>query len=532
MRKKAYGIFAVLLVLLGAAVWSLVHISGGSAYVEAAEDQSVYKLDVAKGRGIIYDCQLRPLVGEKKKYLAAVAPTIESIGALEQATGGKYRQRLRAALEEGKPFSMELEEDLESPLIDLFRVPERYSENQLAPHVIGYLDSLGRGAAGVELALDDILSSFSGEISVYYQVDALGRVVPGGERQTVDTLTSARGGAALTLDRDIQALVEESARELGEGAVVVLEVPNGEIRGIASLPDYSPQDIGKAARQKNSPLLNRAFCAYAPGSVFKLITAAVELEEGELLSRFTCTGSVNAGGLLFHCIDGKAHGQVDLKTALEKSCNCYFISAVRALGGQETLNMAYNLGLGAGQEFGRGLSSDPGNLPEAESLKNVRALANFAFGQGEVTVTPLQLCAMMNVIASDGVYSTPKLLLGQVNEGGTLTPFAPVTDKSLRVMSASTAQKLQEYLKSAAREGTAVPGAPRNCVSGAKTGTAQTGVYRGEEELLHFWYCGFVEDESGPRYCVTVLRESSPNDGGAAARVYKKITEALGDKLR
>ena len=62
---------------------------------------------------------------------------------------------------------------------------------------------------------------------------------------------------------------------------------------------------------------------------------------------------------------------------------------------------------------------------------------------------------------------------------------------------------------------------------GIKTGTAQTGVFQGEEELLHFWYCGFVCDENGPRYCVTVLKESATEDGGATASVFQKVAQGL-----
>ena len=86
-----------------------------------------------------------------------------------------------------------------------------------------------------------------------------------------------------------------------------------------------------AAANEDSPLVNRAFSAYSPGSVFKLVTAAEELEEDSYGYDFTCTGSINAGGLMFHCINSTAHGRVNLSTALQKSCN-YFVAAARALG--------------------------------------------------------------------------------------------------------------------------------------------------------------------------------------------------------
>lgn len=532
MNKRAYGVFIFLMLFLAAAVLSISRVSGGAEYVAAARGQSVYRLDVAKSRGMIYDCDLSPIAGGKRKRVAAVAPTIETIGALEKATGGRCRDRLAAALEDGKPFLLELEAGesstgLAQAGIDVFSVPVRYAEDQLAPHIVGYLDSLGSGASGIELAMNDALEQSSGEAAVYYQVDALGRAVAVEERKISDTLRDSRGGVALTLDSRIQKLAQEEGAALGKGAVVVTEVPGCQIRAAASFPSFSPTDLGAAAEEDNGALLDRAFCAYAPGSVFKLVTAAARLESGSPAGKYTCTGAVNAGGLLFHCYGGKPHGELDLQEALEQSCNCYFINTARSLGGQSVLNMAYNLGLGNAQEFGRGLFTQPGILPQAESLENSRALANFAFGQGETTVTPVQMCALVNAVVSGGVYSSPKLILGTVDKSLALTTVQPVTDKTLRVMSVSTAGKLRTAMEGAVKSGTAQPGAPSGCVAGAKTGTAQTGVYENGQELLHFWYCGYVCDENGPRYCITVLKESAPEGGDVAARVFQRVAQGL-----
>ena len=175
MKKKAYVLFLLLLALLGAACASILRAGNRQEYVAVAGTQGLYRLDVASARGTIYDRELSPLVGGETELVAAVAPTIEAIGALEKATGGRYRERLALALENGKPFQLVLDSPVEDPRIDLFEVPRRYGEDQLAPHVIGYLDSQGRGASGVELAMDDALARYGGEISVTYQVDAVGR---------------------------------------------------------------------------------------------------------------------------------------------------------------------------------------------------------------------------------------------------------------------------------------------------------------------------------------------------------------------
>lgn len=518
--------------MLGAAIYSILNVSGSAEYVAAANGQSVYRLDIAKARGCIYDCNLKPLTCSETKLTAAVAPTIEAIGALEKATDGKQRERLAAALEDGKPFAITLENEIDSPFIDIFETAERYSENQLAPHVVGYLDGMGEGASGIELAMNDVLSNHSGEAAVYYRVDALGRVVAGGERQTVNTLSESKGGVALTLDSSIQRFVQEKAEKLGKGAVVVTEVPNCEIRAAASAPYFTQTDMTSAAENADGALVNRAFCAYAPGSVFKLVSAATAIESDAVLNSYTCTGAVNADGLLFHCINGKAHGKIDLRGAIENSCNCYFIGCVRTVGGQAVLNMAYNLGLGVEQEFGRGLFTDSGLLPSAEELKNYRALANFSFGQGSLTVTPVQMCGLINTIASGGVYSSPKLILGTVDSGLTLTKSYSSANKTVRAMAAGTALTLQDFMKTTVANGTAKSAAAEGCTIGAKTGTAQTGVFVGGEELLHFWYCGFVCDETAPRYCIAVLRESVIADDGISAEVFRETAEFLTDFMK
>ena len=244
----------------------------------AARAQSLYKLDIAQSRGTIYDCGLQPLVGGETEYVAAVAPTIQAIGALEKATGGQYRQQLAVALENGRPFQLVLEQPVDNPLVQVFRVPQRYSQEQLAPHVVGYLDSLDGGAAGIELAMDDVLSQCGGEISVTYRVDAVGRVLageeprcehPGGERR--------RGGPHLGQRRPADA--QQAAQKLGKGAVVVTEAPGCKIRAVASVPDFSPPGFERGHPAGGCPLVNRAFSAYAPGSVFKVAVAAALLEE-------------------------------------------------------------------------------------------------------------------------------------------------------------------------------------------------------------------------------------------------------------
>ena len=528
VKLRVYIVFLILMASFAGLGHTLYQISNKSEYIQAAEQQSTYKLNVAHSRGIIYDCNIKPLVSKSSRRLASVAPTIEAVAYLNSlSTGGNY-SIFSQALENGKPFLLEVEEELIHDDIMSFEAPVRYSGNQPAPHIVGYLDSLGNGASGIELAMNDVLSNQSGEISVYYHTDAMGRVLPGDTPRVKNSIKRGNSGISLTIDESLQLTVQKYGKRLGRGAVVVTEAPSCKILALASFPDFSPASIQDVAADGDSPLINRAFSAYSPGSVFKLVTAAEQLEEGSLDYEYNCTGSISVDGMEFHCINGYGHGKVSLDTAVEKSCNCYFISMASKLGGQAVLKMAYNMGLGTGLEFGSGLFSSAGSMPSAAELSNKRALANFSFGQGSLTVTPLQIAGVINTIASYGEYSTPKLISGYIDDNWGFSPYKNDLNGTMRVMSASSAGLLQEYMEEAVKNGTGKIGASENYISGAKTGTAQTGQYSGDRELNHYWYAGYIRDKSGrPKYSIVVFREAVAEDQGVTAEIFKEIAEYL-----
>ena len=218
-------------------------------------------------------------------------------------------------LSAGTPFLLTVPKEtaLSGAGIDLFSVPDRYGEEPIAVHTIGYLDADGIGVAGIEMAFDDVLREYDGKATVQYPVDALGHVPVAGEKRIVaDTLSKSRGGVVLTLDQDLQRSAERIAkRHLQSGAVVVTEVATGKLRALVSLPDFSPENVAAALEdQEAAPLLNRALEAYPVGSVFKLVSAAAALESRNFpfLREYTCTGGLTVSGAVFHCFDGIAHG--------------------------------------------------------------------------------------------------------------------------------------------------------------------------------------------------------------------------------
>ena len=188
--------------------------------------------------------------------------------------------------------------------IDVFSVTDRYSEEQLASNLIGYVDGRGNGAAGLEKAFDAALH-LDGSLQVTYSVDAVNRVLNSADREISDTRTQGEKGVFLTIDRRIQKIVEEACREaeLDKGAVVVLEVETGEIRALASLPSLQPDNIAEDLENPDGPRINKALSAYSVGSVFKLVSAAAALEAGITPEyAYYCDGSIQVDGQKFRCL--------------------------------------------------------------------------------------------------------------------------------------------------------------------------------------------------------------------------------------
>lgn len=160
-----------------------------------------------------------------------------------------------------------------------------------------------------------------------------------------------------------------------------------------------------------------------------------------------------------------------------KSCNGYFIRLGQQLGAETLLQMSRQLGFGQEVPVAGALHADAGKLPSAGELAQSGQLANFSFGQGGLLASPVQIAAMMNTIASGGVYRTPFFVCGSVDETDG-TPLETLAHpQSRRVMSAENAALLRKMLQQVVEEGTAQDAAGLEEGAGGKTGTAQTGQF-------------------------------------------------------
>ncbi len=377
MVKKVIFIFCALLLLFGYGVYSLYSAAVNPIYSETALQQSKYKITLARSRGIIYDCNLLPITNRSQCLYALSSPTPQALLTLKKNSLEKLDGE--QLIQDGMPFITKVSTDEKSDDIEYFRLSERYNDNLLCTSLIGYTDYTGTGVCGIERAFDNELKQSNGEISVTYTADAVGRMIAGEAKQVENTCKETKSGIALTIDSDIQQAAEDSAKSIEKGAVVVVSIPDCKIRAMVSAPDYNPNSPEDALDDKNAPMINRALTAYAPGSVFKLVVSAAALESGiDYKEKYYCTGSTISDGLEFNCYDGNGHGLVNLHTALQKSCNCYFINISKLIPAELLVSTAKKLGFGTETPLCSGLSGDSGSLTTVTDLYKRQS--------------PLQLC--------------------------------------------------------------------------------------------------------------------------------------------
>lgn len=532
MQWRIVGVFVVMLTIASGLMVRLYALSMNVGLEQAAQSQSAYTLQITTTRGQIYDRNLQPLTDTEQRNYLAVLPTDEAVQACaEQITGTSRRLALDAAAQ-GTPFVLPLEDgqkvyaaDVENFTVSS-RLPHDPSE-QLAVHLLGYLDGEGNGVSGIEQAYNDQLAAAGEQVTVRCQVDALGRPMENGTMQVEGSSRPPQQGVILTLDKRMQQVVEQVGEQIDQGAIVVMDVQTGAITASASFPQYDPYHLEAALEDAGQPLINRALLPYCVGSSFKLSVAAAALEEGISPSfSVDCVGGTTVAGRIFYCHNRAGHRETDLKRAIEQSCNPYFIKLGQETGAEQLLGMAKALGFGQETQLADGVIAQAGNLPTLGELSSPHELANFSFGQGKLTATPVQIAAMVSAVANGGMAVTPHLVMGTTEDGQTVQEKespAPV-----RVFSHQTAAFLQKAMIGVVEEGSAPLAQPKQGGAGGKTASAQTGLYDEEgEEIVHAWFAGFFPAQN-PQYAAVVLIEGGEYGGQVASPLFAQLVDLYG----
>ncbi len=521
--QKRLTIVAAALVMGYTLLVAVIAVHMGNAdYTQTAVLQRSYTLTVAKAQGYIYDRNFKPLVNCDTAYYAVVPQTPEAVGEVLCHT--LDMNAVIEGIRSKKPFSCRVDTDCFSCAdIIVFEAPVRRPTQPLAQHIVGYTSD-DVGVTGLEADFDSILRSSEDTASVTYTVDALGNVLYG-EEPTISTLQYSNGTLVTTLDAEIQRICETAGTDIEKGAIVVMDVENGDILGMASFPSYSPDRLSQALQDENSPLINRCLYSYSVGSIFKLVTSAAAYEQGLTGFATECTGKTEISGQIFRCHERSGHGLMDIHGAMICSCNSYFIELSRFVQPDTMRTCAQDLGFGTQIALTRSIVSAGGTLPSTEQLELPAEMANFCFGQGFLTASPLQICQMTCAIAGDGEMPVARLVAGYSLDGKTLENAK--TPMHAKALPRNAAYFLQGLMIAAINENPQSNALPEQVYAAAKTSTAQTGRYDEEgNEYCHAWITGYFPIEE-PEYAVTVLVEDGGYGNDAAAPVFREIADRI-----
>lgn len=532
-----------ILIVFRLALFQLVG-SPGLSLAAVAQREPGIPLERARGR--IYDRNLVPLT-DFRSLSAACFPClvldVDGTASRLSEILGLDRYLILEMISRGDPVELkrgisQREASLLKSINGMFVVErrERYSTASVARHVIGYTDAEGEGLAGMEMAFDRRLRGSSpGAFCLY--VDAMGKHVPGlGYRMRGDAERDGRLDVVLTIDGRIQAATErildsqfrwEGAQAPRGAAIVVLDAHSGEILAMASRPNFDQSRVSECLADERGPLLNRAVCAYPPGSVFKIVTAAAAIEEGciGLGEAFVCHGYARVGSLRFDCasVERGGHGVITFREALAESCNSVFIEVGQRVGAERLSRYAHLFGFG--RTTGAVASGEsPGHLPDHRGMA-AGDLANMSIGQWRLTATPLQVAQAMTAVVNGG-RMLPATLVKEVADARGLAVEVFPRPRPVRVMSASTAAWLRRALLDATRIGGASAAFVEDAGSAGKTGSAETGRKVDGKSVLHAWFVGYAPAYA-PRYIICTFVEEGGYGGAVAAPLFRALMKDL-----
>jgi penicillin-binding protein A len=326
----------------------------------------------------------------------------------------------------------------------------------------------------------------------------------------------------LTLDARIQGIIRNAMGD-HQGAVIVFNPETGEILGLVSLPTYDPNTIAhdweKLKVDKRAPLMNRVIDGrYPPGSTFKIFTLAAALELGFVNSGTTyqCPGYYDIGTYRIHEAHDAAHGSVNIEGALVHSCNVAFAQMGLRLGAQNFCDYARSFKLIDHFDID-GLPVKECTFPPSSELTE-GGLAQSAFGQGELVISPLHLALIASVIAHEGKMMKPRLVKG-IRSKGEEQLFITHPEVWCQPISADTADKVKSMMVQVVEKGTGYDARVPGITVAGKTGTAENP--HGE---THAWFVAIAPAEK-PRYVVAAILENAGYGGRVAAPVAGKILE-------
>lgn len=580
-------IVALTFAVLAIAFW-VFQIASHEKFREMADNNHMRRLPLPAPRGVLFDRNGTVLVENESTYNIALLreqtkDIDRTLAILAAATGvdeAQLRETVNRRRREPSFRPIVLIENATTPQHVAFMARQwelpgivahpvptrRYPPAAMAAHVFGYVGEITEaqlarpeyqgiesgaviGQAGVEQAFNQYLMGSDGDRVV--RVNSVGR-----EISHVRTEQPVEGRRLqLTIDADLQKAAEDGFRFYGyNGAAVILDPRSGEVLSLVSLPAYDPNSFAVGIDRATwsalntdalRPLQNRALQGrYSPGSTFKIVVATAALEEGVVSPdyRVFCPGGATFYGRYFQCHEKAGHGSLDMRHAIEKSCNVYFYTLGNMLGIDRIHKWAAALGLA--DKTGIDIPNEIQSIMPSTEWKKARfgerwysgETISVAIGQGYVSSTPLSLAVMMMTVANGGTRYTPHVLKA-VNDGEGWKPVPPPPPQSGVKMKDSTVRALHDGLWMVVNAaGTGARGRVVGRDVSGKTGTAQvislTGAKtaRGKIDVRdHGWFVFFAPRDN-PVLAGVIFAEHSEH-GYLGAPIARHLIETYYAKL-
>lgn len=427
------------------------------------------------------------------------------------------------------------------PGVLVLPVTQRYGEEPLAVQVVGHLgkiqtkEEIGLNKNEDGFSLDDWVGRTG--LELYYNRDLMASAASGYARIYLDARSKFLKGLGIevnykhvddgrvnlvtTIDSNIQRVVEKTMNEyIKNGAIVVMDVKTGDLLAMGSRPEYNPQPLKIEEYLEGDPeaFLDQCTMLFPPGSLFKVVTACAALQNGCVTEDdyFYCSGIKEKP---IPCWNKLGHGRISFSDAFAQSCNPVFVKVAEKLGAEKLIACARSFGLDNQKITGYNIPYD--NRQNLDLIASPYSLANSSVGQGPVLATPVQLSAMMNTIANNGVYMQPRLVRELRTNDGIIKHSFPVQGGT-QTIPLQVALKMKKLLTLVTTEGIGREAYVNGYGSAGKTGTAQLGEGKG----VNSWFCGYAPVDQ-PRYVVTVLVKEGINDGQTAAPVFKEIMSRI-----
>lgn len=420
-----------------------------------------------------------------------------------------------------------------------------YPQNDVGPHLIGFVGHRDPateqqrknysyflpelvGRAGLERVYDPQLRGKGGTRLV--RVDCRGFF----HDELANFWLSRHGNDLhLTINSRAQRIAQNLLRGK-KGALVLMNCHSGALLALVSSPSYDLNHLsGKryaelAGDTKQRPLVNRALTAgYMPGSIIKPLIALCLLKNGTVTPTETinCPGGVEVGNAWISCANHAGHGPVNLTTALEVSCNSYFITAGLRCGIDRISPFLATAGIG--QNPGLKLGGGAGILPSgAQPGWTTFDTALISIGQGKISVSPLQAAMYVAAIANGGRLMRPYLIQSIRDPKGHYLQVAkreiidnlPISPSALAIVRRGMEQVVH------GKHATAPAARTKRIYLAGKTGTAEVG--EGSKKRKNTWFVCFGP-VSSPRYAMAIIVENGVSGGKTAAPIARRFFESF-----